>query len=358
MIEIAIHPTATRKPRPTNTASLGFGQTFTDHMFLVDFEEGRGWHDARVIPYGPLSIDPAASVLQYAQELFEGFKATRGVDGKIRVFRPDRHCARLSRSAERMCMPTVPSELVMRAVSELVKLEQDWVPNAPNTALYLRPTLIGTEPFLGVRPSRTYTFFIIASPVGAYYAEGFNPVKIWIEEECVRAARGGLGAAKAGANYAASLYAAERAKANGYSQVLWLDAIEHKYLEEVGTMNLFVEIDGAFVTPPLEGSILDGVTRSSIITLLRDWGHDVQERRISVDELLRAHANRKLGEVFGCGTAAVVSPVGELGFQGERLVINDHKSGATAQKLFNELTGIQQGRIADTRGWLFEIPTA
>jgi branched-chain amino acid aminotransferase len=358
MIEIAIHPTATRKPLPASNASLGFGQTFTDHMFLVDFEEGRGWFDPRVVPYGPLSIDPAASVLQYAQELFEGFKAIRGVDGKLRVFRPDRHCARLNKSAERMCMPSVPAELVMRAVAELVKLDQAWVPSAPNTALYLRPTLIGTEPFLGVRPSRTYTFFIIASPVGAYYAEGFNPVKIWIEEECVRAARGGLGAAKAGANYAASLYAAERAKANGYSQVLWLDAAEHKYLEEVGTMNLFVEIDGTFITPPLEGSILDGVTRASIITLLREWGHEVQERRISVDDVLRAHAGRKLGEVFGCGTAAVISPVGELGFKGERLIINDHKSGLTSQKLFHELTGIQQGRVPDTRGWLLEIPTA
>lgn len=357
MIEIAIHPTAKRKPRPASNAPLGFGQLFTDHMFVADYEEGRGWHSARVIPYGPLAIDPAASVLQYAQELFEGFKAIRGVDGKLRVFRPDRHCARLARSSERMCMPVVPQDLVVEAVKELVKIDKDWVPDAPNTALYLRPTLIGTEPFLGVRPSRTYTFFIIASPVGAYYAEGFNPVKIWIETECVRAARGGLGAAKAGANYAASLYAAERAKANGYSQVLWLDAAEHKYLEEVGTMNLFVQIDGAFVTPPLEGSILDGVTRASIITLLRDWGHDVQERRVSVDEVLRAHSERKLGEIFGCGTAAVVSPVGELGYKGERMAVNDGKPGELTQKLFHELTGIQQGRVPDTRGWLLEIPT-
>jgi branched-chain amino acid aminotransferase len=354
MIDIAIHPAAQRKPRPA-ISSLGFGQHFTDHMFLVEYEEGRGWHDARVVPYGPLSIDPAASVLQYAQELFEGFKAIRGVDGKIRVFRPDRHCARLARSAERMCMPQVPAELVLGAVTELVKLERDWVPEAPNTALYLRPTLIGTEPFLGVRPSRTYTFFVIASPVGAYYAEGFDPVKIWIEEECVRAARGGLGAAKAGANYAASLYAAERAKARGYAQVLWLDAAEHKYLEEVGTMNLFVEIDGALVTPPLEGSILDGVTRNSIITILRDWGYQVQERRISVDELLRAHSAKTLGQVFGCGTAAVISPVGELGFKGERMVLAPPKQGGVVQRLFDELTGLQQGRIADTRGWLLEI---
>lgn len=354
MTEIAIHRTAQRKPRPPSSA-LGFGQHFTDHMFLVDYLEGRGWYDARVVPYGPLSIDPAASVLQYAQELFEGFKAIRGVDGKIRIFRPDRHCARLARSAERMCMPVVPEALVRDAVTELVRLENEWVPDAPNTALYLRPTLIGTEPFLGVRPSRSYTFFIIASPVGAYYAEGFDPVKIWIEEECVRAARGGLGAAKAGANYAASLYAAERAKSRGYSQVLWLDAAEHKYLEEVGTMNLFVELDGAFVTPPLEGSILDGVTRSSILTILRDWGKKVEERRISVDEVLRAHSSGKLGEVFGCGTAAVISPVGELGYKGERLKITTRKEGGIAQRLFNELTGIQQGRIADTRGWLMEI---
>lgn len=354
MIEIAIHRTGQRKPRPAST-DLGFGQHFTDHMFLMDFEAGRGWHSPRLVPYAPLAIDPAASALQYGQAMFDGFKAIRGQDGKIRLFRPDRHCQRMAHGAGRMCMSAVSPDVMLQAVVELVRLDQDWVPSAPNTALYLRPTLIGTEPFLGVRPSRTFTFFIIASPVGAYYAEGFDPVSIWIEEECVRAARGGLGAVKAGANYAASLYAAERARAKGYAQVLWLDAAEHRYLEEVGTMNLFVAIGDALITPPLEGSILEGVTRNSILTLLREWKYEVIERPIAVDEIERAHTEGRLKEVFGCGTAAVISPVGELGYKDRRWIINDRKPGAMSQRLFHELTGIQQGRIPDHRGWLVAV---
>jgi branched-chain amino acid aminotransferase len=354
MTDIPIHRTGQSKPRPAST-DLVFGQHFTDHMFLMEFETGRGWHSPRLVPYAPLSIDPAASVLQYAQAIFDGCKAIRGQDGQIRLFRPDRHCERMTRSATRMSMPALPPELSLQALLGLVRLDQDWVPAAPNTALYLRPTIIGTEPFLGVRPSRTYTFFIIASPVGAYYAEGFAPVKIWIEEECVRAARGGLGAVKAGANYAASLYAAERARAKGYAQVLWLDAAEHKYLEEVGTMNLFVQIGNVVVTPPLEGSILEGVTRNSILTLLREWKYEVRERRISVDELARAHAEGQLKEVFGCGTGAVISPVGELGYKDTRMIINDRKPGDVSQRLFHELTGIQQGRIPDRHGWLVAV---
>ncbi|MCE9572657.1 MAG: branched-chain amino acid aminotransferase [Deltaproteobacteria bacterium] len=354
MIDIPIQRAATSKPR-TPDAALGFGQYFTDHMFLMDFHAGRGWHDARIQPYGPLSLDPAASVLQYAQTLFDGLKAIRGVDGKIRLFRPDRHAARLAHGVERMCMPTIAADIVQQAMTELVKLEHEWVPSSPNTALYLRPTIIGTEPFLGVRPSREFIFFVIASPVGAYYAEGFNPVSIWIEDECVRAPRGGLGAVKAGANYAASLYAADRAKKHGFAQVLWLDAAEHKYLEEVGTMNLFVEIDGVFRTPALEGSILAGVTRSSIITLLRDWGKEVVEGPIAVAEIEDAHARGKLDEVFGTGTAAVISSVGELGHGEKRMVINDKKPGPMALRIFDELTGIQQGRIADTRGWTVTV---
>ena len=354
MIDIAIHRTGQSKPRPPSS-DLGFGQYFTDHMFLMDFETGRGWHSPRLVPYAPLALDPAASALQYAQGLFDGCKAIRGQDGKIRLFRPDRHCERMTQGAMRMSMPMVTADVMLQAVIAFVRLEQDWVPSAPNTALYLRPTIIGTEPFLGVRPSRTYTFFIIGSPVGAYYAEGFNPVSIWIEEESVRAARGGLGAVKAGANYAASLYAAERAKTKGYSQVLWLDAAEHKYLEEVGTMNLFVQIGDTFLTPPLEGSILEGVTRNSIITILRDWKYEVLERRISVDDVLRAHGEGRLKEVFGCGTGAVISPVGELGYKDKRLVVNDKQPGAVSQRLFQELTGIQQGRIPDHRNWLVDV---
>jgi branched-chain amino acid aminotransferase len=354
MIEIAVRRTEQSKPRPPST-DLGFGQYFTDHMFLMDFEAGRGWHSPRIVPYAPLSIDPAASVLQYAQGLFDGFKAIRGQDGKIRLFRPDRHCARMTHGATRMSMPMLQPDVMLQAVMEFVRVEQDWVPSAPNTALYLRPTLIGTEAFLGVRPSRAYTFYIIASAVGAYYAEGFNPVSIWIEEDNVRAARGGLGAVKAGANYAASLYAAERARAKGYAQVLWTDAAEHKYLEEVGTMNLFVQIGDTFLTPPLEGSILDGVTRNSIITLLREWKYEVVERPIAVDEIVRAHGEGRLKDVFGCGTAAVISPVGELGYKDKKMVINDRQPGAMSQRLLQELTGLQQGRIPDHRGWLFAL---
>lgn len=354
MIDIAIHRTGQRKPRPPST-DLGFGQHFTDHMFLMDFEAGRGWHSPRLVPYAPLAIDPAASIVQYAQGLFDGCKAIRGHDGKVRLFRPERHCERMTHGATRMAMPMVTADVMLHALVEFVRLEQDWVPSAPNTALYLRPTIIGTEPFLGVRPSRTYTFFIIGSPVGAYYAEGFDPVSIWIEEDSVRAARGGLGAVKAGANYAASLYAAERARARGYAQVLWLDAAEHKYLEEVGTMNLFVQIGDVFLTPPLEGSILDGVTRNSILALLRDWRCEVIERPITVDELARAYAEGRLKEVFGCGTGAVISPVGELGYKDKRMIINDRRPGAMSQRLFHELTGIQQGRIPDHRGWLVAV---
>lgn len=354
MMDITIRRAEHSKPRPA-TANLGFGQYFTDHMFVMEHEVDRGWHSARIQPYGPLAIDPASSALQYAQSMFEGFKAIRSHDGKLNLFRPDRHIERMAQGVVRMCMPMVPADLLLQAVKELVRIEHDWVPSAPTTALYLRPTLIGTEGFLGVRPSRRYTFFIIASPVGAYYEQGFNPVSIWIEEECVRAARGGLGAVKAGANYAASLYAAERARTQGYAQVLWLDAAEHRYLEEVGTMNVFVQIGDAFYTPPLEGSLLAGVTRSSILTLLREWKCEVVERRISVDELEQAHGEGRLKEVFGCGTAAVISPVGELGYRNKRLVINDRRPGPVAQKLFETLTGIQQGRIPDTRGWLVPV---
>jgi len=353
-MDIAIRRSEQSKPRPS-VSEMGWGKYFTDHMFLMDFDADRGWHDARITPYEPFALDPAASVLHYAQGLFEGLKAIRQQDGKICLFRPDRHCQRMTHSANRMCMPVVPPEAMIEGIRELVKIDQDWVPSAPNTALYIRPTLIGTEPFLGVRPSRSYTFFIIASPVGAYYAEGFEPVSIWIESECVRAARGGLGSVKAGANYAASIFAAERAKKNGYSQVLWLDAAEHKYLEEVGTMNLFVMIDNVLITPALEGSILDGVTRSSVMTLLRSWNCEVIERPVSVDEIVSAHASGRLKEVFGCGTGAVISPVGVLGHKDKRLVLNGGKAGPMARRIFDELTGIQHGRIPDKHGWLLPL---
>jgi branched-chain amino acid aminotransferase len=349
--QFALKISTSRKPRP-NDAELVFGRTFTDHMAMVDYEVERGWFDPRVVPYGPLTLDPAAAVLHYGQELFDGLKAFRGVDGKVRVFRLDRHAKRMHDGAARLCMPSIDEAFVRESVLALVRADREWVPASPQTSLYIRPAMIATEPFLGVRPSRRYLYFVIASPVGGYGGEVFSPVRIWVEDKYVRAAVGGLGAVKSGANYVASLLAAEEAKARGYAQVLWTDAANHRYLEEVGTMNLVVRIGDEFVTPPLGGSILTGVTRDSIITLLRDWGMPVTERPIAMDELLAAHRNGALREVFGCGTAAVITPVGELGWRGEKLVINGGQAGEMARRLYDAVTDIQYGRTADKHGWM------
>jgi branched-chain amino acid aminotransferase len=324
-------------------------------MAIVDYESDRGWFDPRVVPYGPLSLDPAAAVLHYGQELFDGTKAFRGADGKIRLFRAERHAKRMHDGAARLCMPAIDEELFLEAVRALVRADRDWVPSSPGTSLYIRPTMVATEPFLGVRPSKRYIFFVIASPVSGYGGDVFAPVKIWVEDKYVRAAVGGLGAVKSGANYVASLLAAEEAKARGYAQVLWTDASNHRYFEEVGTMNLVVRIGDEFITPPLGGSILQGVTRDSIITLLRGWGLAVSERPISVDEILAAHRNGALREVFGCGTAAVITPVGELGWRGERIVINGGQAGETARRLYEAVTDIQYGRAPDPHGWMSGI---
>jgi branched-chain amino acid aminotransferase len=340
-----------RKPRPKD-AELVFGRVFTDHMVLIDYEEGKGWIDPRVVPYGPLSLDPAAAVLHYGQELFDGLKAFRGADDRIRLFRVDRHCRRMSEGAGRLCMPAIDRELMREAVLALLRADREWVPGSPGTALYLRPTLIANEPFLGVRPSMTYLFFIIASPVGAYSGQAFTPAKIWVEDQYVRAAPGGLGAVKAGANYIASLLAAEEAKKRGYAQVLWTDSTEHRYLEEVGTMNLMVRIGNEFITPPLDGTILGGITRDSVLTLLREWGYLVNERPLGMEELIAAHRKGELREVFGCGTAAVITPVGELGWKGEPIVINNGQAGEAARRLFDAITAIQYGREPDTHNWI------
>ena len=337
------------RPRPEEK-SLGFGRYFTDHMLVARYDEGKGWHEAKIVPYGPIQLDPAAAALHYGQELFEGMKAYRGKDGRIRLFRPEENCKRMARGAERLCMPVLPPEQMLEFIVELVKVEQDWVPHSHGTALYIRPTMIATEPFLGVRPSKSYLFFVILSPVGAYYAEGFNPVRIWVEPKFSRAARGGLGAVKAGANYAASLLAAEQARARGYAQVLWLDAAEHRWLEEVGTMNLFLRIGDEVVTPPLGGSILPGVTRDSVIQLLRHWGVPVHERPISIEEVREAHARGALKEVFGTGTAAVISPVKELCYKDESLFIGD-EMGELSRRLYDTITGIQYGTVPDPFGW-------
>jgi len=348
---ISTHLTANRKPRPQD-ADLVFGRVFTDHMAIIDYEAGRGWYDPRVVPYEPLALDPAAAVLHYGQAMFEGLKAFRGVDGKVRLFRLDRHCRRMSEGAARLCIPSIDVELMREAILALVRVDSVWVPAAAETSLYIRPTIIATEPFLGVRPSKHYLFYVIASPVGPYAGEAFQPVRIWVEDRFVRAAPGGLGGVKAGANYVASLLAAEEAKKKGYAQVLWTDAHEHRYLEEVGTMNMVVRIKDEFVTPPIEGTILSGVTRDSIITLLREWGLLVNERSIGMEEIISAHRRGDLREMFGCGTAAVITPVGELGWKGDSLVINGGQPGEVARRLFDSITGVQYGRLPDTHSWM------
>jgi branched-chain amino acid aminotransferase len=353
--KFSVTQTSQRHARPKDS-ELVFGRTFTDHMAIADYDVDRGgWFDARVVPYGPLTLDPAAAVLHYGQELFDGLKAFRGADGKVRLFRLERHAKRMHDGGARLCMPAVPEDLFIEGVRGLVSADRDWVPSSPGTSLYIRPTLVATEPFLGVRPSKRYVFFVIASPVGGYGGDVFSPVKIWVEDKYVRAAVGGLGAVKSGANYAASLLAAEEAKARGYAQVLWTDAANHRYFEEVGTMNLVVRIGDEFITPPLGGSILSGVTRDSIMTILRGWGLAVSERPIAVDELLAAHRNGALREVFGCGTAAVITPVGELGWRGEKLVINGGQAGEMARKLYEAVTDIQYGRAPDPHGWMTTV---
>ena len=351
---IRVVKATTHKTKPKDS-ELGFGNVFTDHMFVADFQEEKGWYDPRVVPYGLLPLDPAAAVLHYAQAVFDGLKAFRGVDGKVRLFRPQKHVERLNNSAKHMCIPPLDPELALRSLVTLVGIERDWVPAAIGTSLYIRPTIIASEPFLGVRPAKSYIYFVILSPVGAYYPEGMAPVKIRVEEKHVRAVEGGLGNAKTGANYAASLMAGEEAKHEGFTQVLWLDGVHRKYIDEVGTMNIMVKIAGEVITPPLTGTILPGVTRDSVLTLLRDWGGKVSERQISIDEVVAAHRAGTLEEVFGTGTAAVISPVGELAFRGRRMVINGGTIGPMTQKLYDAIVGIQYGKLADPHGWMVEV---
>jgi branched-chain amino acid aminotransferase len=324
-------------------------------MFLMDAVADRGWHNPRIVPYGPLSLDPATAVFHYAQEIFEGLKAYRSLRDTILLFRPNMNAKRLNRSAERMCIPPMNEAVFLDALRALVSVERDWVPRALGTSLYIRPTIIATEPFLGVRPAQTYCFFIILSPVGAYYAEGFNPVKILVEDKYVRAVRGGTGAAKTGGNYAASLAAGEEAHHKGFSQVLWLDGVERQYIEEVGSMNIAFVIDDQLVTPALNGSILDGITRDTVLRLARDWDIPVVERQISITEVLTAARNGRLREAFGMGTAAVISPVSEFSYQGQSVVVHDGKIGPLAQRLADEITSIQRGLKPDPHEWVVEI---
>jgi branched-chain amino acid aminotransferase len=351
MAQITVHRTTQPKPHPADTA-LAFGRAFTDHMFMLDYNPGAGWHDPRVVPYQPLSLDPATCVLHYAQSVFDGLKAFRGDDEVVRLFRPDAHAARLNRSCARLCIPQIDPALIEASLAAAVAADLDWVPRLPGTSLYLRPTVISTETFLGVRPSETYLYYVIMSPVGAYYAEGMNPVKILATDRYVRAVPGGLGAAKTAGNYAASLFAAEDAHAQGYTQVLWLDGVEHRYLDEVGTMNIMVRIGDEVITPPLNGSILAGITRDSVLTLLRDWDVPVSERPVAIDEIFAASHAGTLREMWGTGTAAVISPVGELGFRDERILINFGQTGELTHKLYQAIVAMQYGRGNDAHGWL------
>ncbi|MCQ2354137.1 MAG: branched-chain amino acid aminotransferase [Clostridia bacterium] len=349
-MDIRIEKTQCPKEKP-DSSSLGFGKIFTDHMFMMDFSREEGWHDARIVPFGRLSLHPASTVLHYGSEIFEGLKAYRRADGKVQLFRPIENIRRMNNSAERLCLPQIPEEDAFKILTTFVRTEQDWTPSAPGTSLYLRPFMFGNDETLGVHAVHNATFVIIASPVGSYYKEGINPVKIMIEDADVRAVRGGTGYAKCGGNYAASNRAGERAEKKGYSQVLWLDGVERKYIEEVGAMNVMFKINGEIVTPALTGSILPGITRKSCIEVLRKSGYTVTERLLSVDELDAAMKNGTLEEAWGCGTAAVVSPIGELCYKDVKYTINEGKIGEVTQKLYDTLTGIQWGRIEDTFGW-------
>ena len=350
MTEITTTRTRTAATRPAD-ASLSFGKVLTDHMFMMDYTAGKGWHDPRVVPYGPLSIDPATQVLHYGQAIFDGLKAFRGPDGQIRLFRAQRHAERLNKSARALCIPELDADLVRRSFEAIVGVDHEWVPHAKGTSLYIRPTVIATDVMLGVHPSSTYTYFVICSPVGAYYKEGVKPVRILVSDNHVRAVQGGLGEAKTAANYAASLSAQMEAEEAGYTQVLWLDGVERKYIDEVGTMNIMMQIGDEVITPPLAGTILDGVTRNSCLQLMRDWGLKVSERKISIDEVMAAGRDGTLREMWGTGTAAVVSPVGELGYKGEKLSIGNGHTGMLTQKLYDSIIGIQYGTAPDPHGW-------
>jgi branched-chain amino acid aminotransferase len=353
-MEITVTRNAALKAKPADD-SLGFGTLFTDHMFNMDFNPDKGWHNARIEPYGSITMDPATMFLHYGQGVFEGLKAYRTESGQIQLFRPQENISRLNRSCRRLCIPEVDEDFALESMKQLIALEKDWVPGAPETSLYIRPTIIAMDPFLGVRASNTYRYFIILSPVGAYYPEGFNPVKILVTSDFVRAVRGGVGEAKTPGNYAASLLAGDLAHEAGYTQVLWLDGVEQKYLEEVGSMNIFFVIDDEIVTPELNGSILPGVTRKSVIELAKHWGQKVSERKISIDELMQAHASGSLKEVFGAGTAAVISPVGQIKYVDETITINDNQTGPVAMKYYQAITDIQYGKAEDPMGWVVPV---
>lgn len=355
MEKIAIELNPNPKPKPQDESKLGFGHIFTDHMFIMDYNRDKGWHSPRIVPFGPLSLSPATMCLHYGQEVFEGMKAYRTADDKIQLFRPEENFKRLNVSNERLVIPPIDEELALHALNELVKIDRDWVPHTDGASLYIRPFIISVDPFLGVRPADEYMFIIIMSPSGSYYASGLEPVSIYVESNYVRAVRGGMGFTKTAGNYAASLIAQNEAHEQNYSQVLWLDGVEKKYIEEVGAMNIFFKIDGEIITPALHGSILSGITRKSALELCKSWGMKVSEKRITIQEVAEAYDNGKLEEVFGTGTAAVISPVGHLKWNDKVMTINNNKIGEVSQKLYDTMTGIQYGKIEDKFGWVREV---
>jgi len=343
-----------RKDKP-DQQKLGFGNFFTDHMFLMKWNRENGWHNAELCPYQNFSMDPAAMVYHYGQAIFEGLKAYKGDDDQIFMFRPEDNLERMNSSALRMCMPRIPVDKVLKAIKALVYLDREWIPSGDGATLYIRPTMIAVEPALGVRPSEEYYFFVIMSPVGAYYAEGFSPTKIWVTDKYVRAVKGGVGHVKTAGNYAASIMAAQEAHKAGYSQVLWLDACERKYIEEVGTSNIFFKIGDDLITPPLGGSILAGITRDSVIQMARSWNVNVVEKQITIDEVLAAIEDGSLKEAFGSGTAAVIAPIGELCYQDKKYVVADGSTGELSKRLFDELQAIQNGKQDDPFKWIVRV---
>lgn len=352
-MEIKIERAKTLKQKP-DFSKLGFGKYFTDHMFLMDYSSAQGWHDARIVPFGYIPVHPASTVFHYGAEIFEGMKAYKTAEG-YQMFRPYENAKRFNNSAERLCLPKIDEEVFVKSITELINLDYDWIPDSEGSSLYIRPFMYGNDESLGVHAVHNATYVVILSPVGSYYAEGLNPVKITIESDDVRAVRGGTGYAKCGGNYAASMRAGQRAAEKGFTQVLWLDGVERKYIEEVGAMNVMFKIGDEIVTPKLTGSVLPGITRKSCIEILKDWGYSVSERLLSVDELVSSAENGKLEEAWGTGTAAVVSPIGHLCYEDKDHVVSDNKIGSLTQRLYDELTGIQWGRKADERGWCYKV---
>ncbi|MBQ9992062.1 MAG: branched-chain amino acid aminotransferase [Firmicutes bacterium] len=352
-----VFKTENPKAKP-DFSKLAFGRNFTDHMFTMSWSKEEGWHDGKIVPYGPLSLDPATAVLHYAQEMFEGMKAYRTAEGQVQLFRPDMNAKRTNKTNDRMCMPNIDEEMYVDAIKQLVEVDQDWVPNIPGTSLYIRPFMFADEVAIGVHPANHFKFVVIMCPVGAYYGSDARKLKatsIFVEDEYVRAVPGGTGFAKVGGNYAASLKSFEKASAHGCDQTLWLDAIERKYVEEIGTSNAFFVINGTVITAPLHGTILPGITRDSVLTLLRKWGIPTEERKLSMDELFEAAKDGSLDEVFATGTAAVISPVGRLVYKEHDLIIKDGGVGELAQKLYDNIYGLQTGAVADDMGWIVKV---